>query len=265
MKTATARLGLVYLILIIISLMFSNISDAKIDPESIVGVWLFDEGKGDITKDSSQNGNDGKLILNPEWTEGKFAQALTFHGTDYVEVPHSKNLDITEKITVTAWIKTTHPSLQTIVGKDNDKGEERSWHFATTQEGGKTGVLRFTVFPGHITLLGNTPVNTDEWLFASATFDGKNHKVYLNGVEDGVGQKSGPLPSIEEPVQIGVMDETNGSKWYLRGLIDEVAIFNVVLSEDDLKTIMTEGLETILAVSPLKKLSTTWSNIKSQY
>jgi len=84
-------------------------------------------------------------------------------------------------------------------------------------------------------------------------------------VEDGVGQKSGPSPSIEEPVQIGVMDETNGSKWYLRGLIDEVAIFNVVLSEDDLKTIMTEGLETILAVSPLKKLSTTWSNIKSQY
>ena len=165
---------------------------------------------------------------------------------------------------MTAWIKTTHPALQTIVGKDNDKGEERSWHFATTQEGGKTGVLRFTVFPGHITLLGNTPVNTDEWLFASATFDGKNHKIYLNGVEDGVGQKEGPLPSIDEPVQIGVMDETNGSKWYFRGFIDEVAIFNVVLSEDDLKTIMTEGLEAILAVSPTGKLTTTWASIKNQ-
>lgn len=248
--------------LLILSLALTNITGAEIDPKTIAGSWLFDEGKGDIAKDSSGNGNDGKLLDGPKWTDGKFGKALEFKATARVEIPHSKSLDITEKITVTAWIKTAHPGLQTIVGKDNDSGADRSWHFATTNEG-TPGQLRFTVFPGHVTLLGKTPVNTDKWVFAAATFDGKNHKVYLNGVEDGVGQKSGPLPSIKEPVKIGVMDETNGAKWYFTGLIDEVAIFNVVLSEDDLKTIMNQGLEAIMAVSPAGKLTTNWATIKA--
>ena len=50
---------------ILISLIFAGISSAqaglspqmtiKIDPKNIVGIWLFDEGKGDIAKDSSSN------------------------------------------------------------------------------------------------------------------------------------------------------------------------------------------------------------------
>ena len=43
------------------------------------------------------------------------------------------------------------------------------------------------------------------------------------------------------------------------GLIDEVAIYNVALSLEDIKTSMTPG-----AVSPKSKLTTTWSSIKSR-
>ena len=39
-------------------------SDAALNPNTIVGVWKFDEGKGDIAKDSSENGNDGTLTIN---------------------------------------------------------------------------------------------------------------------------------------------------------------------------------------------------------
>jgi hypothetical protein len=47
------------------------------------------------------------------------------------------------------------------------------------------------------------------------------------------------------------------------GVVDEVAIFNVVLSEDDINSIMLNGLEnTITAVSPSGKLATTWGGIK---
>jgi hypothetical protein len=42
-----------------------------------------------------------------------------------------------------------------------------------------------------------------------------------------------------------------------------VAIFNVVLSEDDINSIMLNGLEnTITAVSQSGKLATTWGGIK---
>ena len=36
----------------------------------------------------------------------------------------------------------------------------------------------------------------------------------------------------------------------------------MVLSEDDIKTIMDDGLEGALAVSPSDKLATTWADIK---
>ena len=65
MKVLVARLSLVCVSLIIISLMLTSISDAKIDPKTIAGIWLFDEGKGDVAKDISNNGNNGKILGNP--------------------------------------------------------------------------------------------------------------------------------------------------------------------------------------------------------
>ena len=80
------RLTIVCISLIVISLMFVGQSYAKIDPETIVGAWLFDEGSGKTVKDSSGNGNDGKLE-GPKSAKGVFGKALEFDGKDdYVEV-----------------------------------------------------------------------------------------------------------------------------------------------------------------------------------
>jgi len=49
--------------------------------------------------------------------------------------------------------------------------------------------------------------------------------------------------------------------------MDEVAIFDVALIEDDMKSIMTNGLEKatgITAVSPADKIAITWASIKAQ-
>ena len=53
----------------------------------------------------------------------------------------------------------------------------------------------------------------------------------------------------------------------VEGFIDEAAIFSVALEEEDINTIMTEGLEEtlgILAVEPSDKLALTWGRVKSQ-
>ena len=47
-----------------------------------------------------------------------------------------------------------------------------------------------------------------------------------------------------------------------RGIIDDVAIFNVVLSEDEIQGIMDDGLDAAFAVSPTDKLTTTWATLK---
>jgi len=67
--------------LAVVSLMFAGQSSAKVDPKTAAGIWLFDEGAGNVAKDTSANGNDGKFVGNPAWAKGKFGNALKFDGS----------------------------------------------------------------------------------------------------------------------------------------------------------------------------------------
>jgi len=103
MKIVVVKLSLLYVSVIVISLMFTSQSFAKIDPKTIGGMWLFDEGQGDIAKDSSGNGNNGKLKNGPKWVKGKFDEALSFGGpnsNNCVLAPDSKSLSMTKNMTL---------------------------------------------------------------------------------------------------------------------------------------------------------------------
>ena len=62
--------------LIIVGFMLAQLGNAEIDPESIVGAWLFDEASGKVAKDSSDKGNDGDLVGGAKWVKGKFGNAI---------------------------------------------------------------------------------------------------------------------------------------------------------------------------------------------
>ena len=57
-------------------------------------------------------------------------------------------------------------------------------------------------------------------------------------------------------------EEVDRNEWF-NGSIDEVAIFSVVLGEDDIKSIMTKGLKRSAAISPSGKLAAAWGQIKN--
>jgi len=71
----------------------------------LVAHWPFDENSGDKTIDATGNGNDGK-INGGKWVEGKFKAALEFNGKDdHVVIPDSKDLDLAQEPTLSAWAK----------------------------------------------------------------------------------------------------------------------------------------------------------------
>jgi len=49
------------------------------EDKGLVGLWHFDEGKGDKALDSSKRGNHGQ-IKGAGWVEGISGQALSFNG-----------------------------------------------------------------------------------------------------------------------------------------------------------------------------------------
>ncbi|MFP6721886.1 MAG: LamG-like jellyroll fold domain-containing protein, partial [Candidatus Poribacteria bacterium] len=56
--------------------------------------------------------------------------------------------------------------------------------------------------------------------------------VYVNGVQAGVSTRPGKITATENPVEIG---RWGGGSFFV-GIIDEAAIFNIVLGEEGLQT-----------------------------
>lgn len=256
--TKVAKATLVTASIIFISLILTNISYAEINLGTCVGMWLF-EGSGNVAKDSSGNENDGKII-DAEWVEGKYNGALSFNGeSSVVEIPHSNSLVLKDKFTIEAWIKSNVDS--------GDVGIISKW--ARNVFGGWfIEGWPWRIYFWELTNKDWKPeldVPAKEWVHLAFTYDGKEEKAYVNGKLASSESSDGSIIEVSDnPVRIGFDAGSNGEDHWFNGLIDEVAISNVALTEDDIKDTM-KGFESVLAVSPVEKLATAWGSIKRRY
>ena len=86
-----------------------------------------------------------------------------------------------------------------------------------------------------------------------------------NGVLDAEAAFAGPPEINSEAVTIGIHGTTlTDTHWPAKGIIDEVCLFDVALTEEQIESIMTKGLKAVgvAAIEPESKLSTTWASIK---
>jgi hypothetical protein len=236
--------------------MLADLSYAKIDPKNAAGIWLFDEGSGDTAKDSSVNKNNGTLKSGPKWIDGKFGKALEFDGKDdNVEVPDNDTLNVTA-ITLVAWVKSEAKQLldgNVIVYK---KPSYVLQYWSTTINpgvfvGGQWGGSGW---------LPQAVIWDNDWHLVALTYDGSIQKFYVDGVFKGDNAScKGKIDIANNSLTIGT-----GNTGFYTGSIDEVAVFDIALNEDDFKIIITKGLRSIAAVFPIGKLTTTWGNIKKE-
>jgi len=244
-----------------------------------VGVWLFEEGKGTVAKDSSEalNKNDGTLKGAVKWVKGKFGSGLEFAGkaTDYVEIPNSKSLGMIEQMTVVLWFKTEKKMAQAtrwadrqvVIGKHYTEYEVGIYdggniHTYTNKGDGKgydEGI--FASMKGKV----DPDWKLGTWYYLAWTLNGKKEIAYVNGIKIGEFDKANAnTMALKNPLEIG---RRVGGGLPFTGTIDEVAVFNVALNAGFIKRIVEEGLAATTAVEPVEpigKLSTTWSTLKSQ-
>jgi hypothetical protein len=237
--------------------MLASLSSAKIDEASIIGMWLFDEGSGDVASDASGNGNDGALMNDPKWVEGKFGKALSFDGADdYVDTELNTD-DLSSPITISLWMNAAQVKKSPLVsGYNNANPNVNRWDIQLNRDG--AGKIRWVEHEGRDGAISETVIQADTWYHVTVTHDLPNSesKIFVNGELEAEAK-------IEQDLNTGrVLQIADGDGDCYGGLIDEVAIFNVVLTEDDIKDIMNKGLEGMTAVSPSGKLTTTWGDIK---
>ena len=97
------KLRVFFSLVTILIMVFCRLGTAVDD--SAVLYFSFDEGKGNAVKDSSLGKNDGTIQGNAKWVKGKMGQAMRFEGKGFVEVPHAKNLNLTQAHTIAYWLK----------------------------------------------------------------------------------------------------------------------------------------------------------------
>ncbi len=264
MTSVVAKLTIVYVSLMVISLMFVGLSNAKIDPKSVVGIWLLDEGSGKTVKDSSQNGHEGEVLGNTKWAKGKISDALEFQGSSdsYVSVPHDKSLSLVTW-TATAWVKMQPGGWQGILVKSKKPGAaDRNYGIWTWTGSGELWAQSH--FPAAATAQGKTVITDGQWYHVAGTYDEKAVRAYVNGQLEKEVAAAGKPVTNDEPLTIGA---ASAGDFFTKGVIDDVGLFNIALTEVDIKNIMTDGLVKTLgltAVEASAKLSTTWARIKTQ-
>ena len=158
-------------ILTVLVIAFSFGEALPYDRNNVVLNLTFDEGEGRVGKDLSPFGNDG-VLRGTQWEEGKFGKALRFDGVDdYVAIPHSESLDITDSITMAAWVKLSRTQGQDgsgyIVSKGQFFGEGTYRLYANTD--GNFG-MNIKIFQKYGQSIGAKPD------FGNS-FDGKWHHV----------------------------------------------------------------------------------------
>ena len=234
----------------IVCIGLAGASHARLDPATIVGAWLFDEGKGKVAEDSSDGQHNGKLEKGPQWVKGKSGQALEFNGGNYVELEDSApdlHFGGVAPFTISAWVNPQAGG--TIIGKFN--GGVIGAYILTVTGGGGVSFHR-EVAPWGLNA-SNKTVPKDEFSHIAATYDGSKMKVYVNGKLSG-----------EQPVLIGARFQGGKPSNFYTGIIDDLALFNVALDEADIQTLMAPGLLSILGlvVEPEDRLAATWARLK---
>ena len=260
MRTTLAGLTLVCVSTIFISLMFCCPSSA-VDPATVAGAWLLDEGSGNVAVDISGNGNDGEILGEPAWVEGVFGMALEFDGADdHINCGNDESLDLAEAFTLIALAKYTTGGSVDFMNHTGCYG----YFIATWND-----MVNFPMQCDAASAIGEN-LNDGEWHCIAGTWaDGEGSRLYYDGelhveVPDYV-----PTQPFENPGNLHIGCAGDRLDEFFEGAIDEVAVFNVVLSEDDIREIATNGLAAALgapptAVSPEEKLTTVWGKIKAE-
>jgi hypothetical protein len=200
----------------------------------LVGHWKLDEGSGTIVYDSSRNENHGTLH-GPTWrpSDGQIGGALEFDGiNDYVEIPDDSSFDITNEITVTAWINPVDVAdWRTIISKYAHTPAWRKdlyWFL----NGGNIGVsLAGPSGIGGDDWIPNVPIESGTWTHVALSYDGIVMKMYKNGVNLATNSISGNLllgdSASNESFYIG-----QNTEWgeYFDGLIDDVRVYDRTLT-----------------------------------
>ena len=210
------------------------ITIAPVDP-TLIAYWKLDETEGDIAYDEAVD-HHGTLYGEPVWQPagGKLAGALEFDGIDdYVETEFI--LDPAAKsFSVFAWIKGGSRG-QVIISQDDGTGQGTRWLWADSSYG---RLMTRLMHPPFDPLLSESVITDGQWHHVGLVYDliSLCRYLYVDGAQ--VAKDTDVVGGVDSNggLYFGA-GKTLDSTSFFSGLIDDVRIYNRVLSIEEIEAL----------------------------
>jgi hypothetical protein len=204
----------------------------------LVLAYGFEETAGTVASDASPAKNEGTVNGATRTASGRFGRALSFDGiNDRVDVPDAASLDLTNAMTLEAWVRPSSNS---------------GWQTALLKERGTTGHVyalyasngATPITESYLTSYNGatapSPLALNTWTHLASTYDGTTLRLYVNGTQVATKAFSGAMAATASPLRIG-----GNAVWgeYFSGLIDEVRVYNRALSATEIGADMNAAVK----------------------
>jgi hypothetical protein len=211
-------------------------------PQGTVGMWRFNEGVGNVAKDSSEYTNHGTLMNGTSWTTGVAGTAAHFDGfDDYVRLPDDPELNPTQEVTVEAWVRwTIDPAAGIGWANIFNKGGDRSYEL---QHNGDNGVTRNDAFEFAVNsttnrtyVFSNTTPAQGVWFHVVGVYSSIDEElaIYINGTKENSTYLNGTINLTVRDPTIGCRNRASTRDRHFQGDIDEVVVYNRRLTDSEI-------------------------------
>ena len=259
--------SIVVLVCLLLTSQIGSYAADVIDPDLVL-YFDFEEFTATHVIEKSGHGYDGKIVQKvTQSNDGKFGKAAQFVTSSYLDLD-GPNVDPehipTEGMSVVAWINVESIADMAIF---NARAGDGTWLVHPEARGdGNYRWLNRGHNPNKTLFDIKAGVNkAKEWVHYAGTFSQEEGMAYLyiNGKK--VGEEKARLPDkIAGDWGLGARVGYNiDNNRPFNGLMDDLNVWKRGLTEDEVLSIMNDGVSELLGVEARGKLATTWGKLKS--
>jgi len=217
-----------------------EVSAKTAGPAALTGYWKLN---GDML-DSSPNENHGQIVSTRSIQSdgfpgdaGDMGLALSCEGGDYGEIPSSPSLCATSSLTLEARVRLNSlPSGEApVVTKWGDTPASREYRLLVRSDGRLEA--RFSGLAGETDIVSAGALVAGVWTHVAAVLDmeGQETRLYIDGTLDSALKTSIVLDrGSAEPLYLGYGESDAASGIVLDGDLDEVRIWNVARTSEEI-------------------------------
>jgi hypothetical protein len=213
--------------------------------EDLVGYWRFDEGTGTTVEDHSGEANTATFqgspapTWSPDTVVGPYSVDLN-GSTAYLSVADDTELDFdaTTDVTIQAWVKRSAlGDIHTIVDKRDALHDGYYFFFAGSGNG-----LGFSL--NNVLVYSSSGIgDTTNWHHVAIVADrDAGAQMYIDGSPDGDPVDISSAGDLDTTYDLFIGRKTYEDARYYPGNLDEVAIWNVALSAEQIENLYDLGL-----------------------